>query len=119
MEDTNVLNMGWICPNCGKALAPWVKYCNCFQENTSPSITGTGSSLTYIPKYKTVNISARRICLDCKYRDDSVVLTSNPPKYCCKVDGAAHFTNYECKFNEAYLLSLKEEDLQNTRTCHI
>lgn len=29
-------NEGWICPRCGKALAPWVKECDCSLLETGP-----------------------------------------------------------------------------------
>lgn len=25
------MNYGWICPLCGKALAPWVRECGCYR----------------------------------------------------------------------------------------
>ena len=30
---------GWICPVCGKGLAPWVRECSCVNNNTINDIT--------------------------------------------------------------------------------
>lgn len=33
-------NKGWICPRCGKALAPWVRECGCVQPTFAyPQLT--------------------------------------------------------------------------------
>lgn len=41
---------GWICPRCGKVLAPWMSECNCHQTNTE-IITGSATpSALQIPE---------------------------------------------------------------------
>ena len=35
---------GWICPKCGRALAPWVSECPCYKEQATEFVTGTQTS---------------------------------------------------------------------------
>ena len=35
---------GWICPKCGRALAPWVSTCPCYLENMKVTCNGTNTS---------------------------------------------------------------------------
>ena len=30
---------GWICPKCGKVLAPWMSECDCYLKTTAPAGT--------------------------------------------------------------------------------
>ena len=30
---------GWICPKCGKVLAPWMSECDCYRKMTAPAAT--------------------------------------------------------------------------------
>ena len=32
---------GWICPKCGKVLAPWMSECDCYLKTTAPAGTKT------------------------------------------------------------------------------
>lgn len=34
---------GWICPKCGRALAPWVSECPCYLENTKVTCNGANA----------------------------------------------------------------------------
>lgn len=41
---------GWICPRCGKVLAPWMSQCDCATPTVSSStiqITNTGTDPAY------------------------------------------------------------------------
>lgn len=51
--------MGWICPKCGKVLAPWKAECDCHERNTvttdksnTPFITGTSINNGQTPDVK-------------------------------------------------------------------
>lgn len=33
-EEDDTLPKGWICPKCGKCLAPWVSKCNCYNRKS-------------------------------------------------------------------------------------
>lgn len=33
------MSKGWICPKCGRALAPWVSECSCYYENAKITCT--------------------------------------------------------------------------------
>jgi len=53
--------VGWICPKCGKGLAPWVRECDCVSISitlpTPPAIwrePTTGDPLPPVPAYVTV-----------------------------------------------------------------
>lgn len=35
---------GWICPKCGKVLAPWMPECSCFKETRRISNAGSAPS---------------------------------------------------------------------------
>lgn len=32
---------GWICPKCGKVLAPWVSECDCYRQQTNSQYPDT------------------------------------------------------------------------------
>ena len=32
---------GWICPKCGRGLAPWMSECPCYMEKATQFVTGT------------------------------------------------------------------------------
>lgn len=36
------MNTGWICPVCGRGLAPWMATCQCADNPVVPSIIGSG-----------------------------------------------------------------------------
>lgn len=36
------MSNGWICPKCGRALAPWVSECPCYFTNLQVTCTQTG-----------------------------------------------------------------------------
>ena len=42
------MSEGWICPKCGRALAPWVSECPCYFEKLEPTCnfntTATGAA---------------------------------------------------------------------------
>ena len=40
------MSEGWICPRCGRALAPWMPECPCWQTKTSVSTNYTYSTNT-------------------------------------------------------------------------
>lgn len=50
---------GWICPVCGRGLAPWVDYCPCQINREITFATGTGTytnlDLKEFEKYATTN----------------------------------------------------------------
>ena len=50
---------GWICPVCGRGLAPWVDYCPCQINREVTFATGTGTyinlDLKEFEKYATTN----------------------------------------------------------------
>lgn len=69
---------GWICPRCGKALAPWVMECDC-----KPQIT---------LQYTTTTLMQCGICPE---REDNVY-TSIPPRYRCKKTGEYHLYGDIC-----------------------
>lgn len=35
------MSEGWICPKCGKVLAPWMPECSCYQTIKESNITNT------------------------------------------------------------------------------
>ena len=37
---------GWVCPRCGKVLAPWMNYCDCY--NTDCVNTSTSEAKDYV-----------------------------------------------------------------------
>lgn len=39
------MSTGWICPKCGRALAPWVSSCPCYLENLQITCTQTGTAV--------------------------------------------------------------------------
>lgn len=95
-----MINEGWLCPKCKKINAPWVKECDCNDQNTVSSITGGSSSTVISGSY----ISSVRMCdSNCEFFDDSCVLTSNPPRYRCTIDGESHFRHDKCKFADWYV----------------
>lgn len=38
------MSTGWICPKCGRALAPWVSECPCYLNNLQITCTQTGTA---------------------------------------------------------------------------
>jgi len=40
------MNEGWICPRCGKVLAPWIRECDC-------KVTSSPSAEPYYPEPRT------------------------------------------------------------------
>ena len=42
MNDLNQANQGWVCPKCGRALAPWMSECPC---NTMKTMGSSGMPL--------------------------------------------------------------------------
>ena len=53
---------GWICPVCGRGVAPWVDYCSCQINRNITYASGTGTIGTYVngdlseyAKYATIN----------------------------------------------------------------
>lgn len=40
---------GWVCPRCGKALAPWVAECNCYRSAEIATSPDRIDYLTYKP----------------------------------------------------------------------
>lgn len=38
------MSEGWICPKCGRGLAPWVSECPCYKEQATEFVTGTQTS---------------------------------------------------------------------------
>lgn len=39
---------GWICPACGRGVAPWVDYCPCRINRKVTYVSGTGTIGTYV-----------------------------------------------------------------------
>ena len=37
------MSSGWICPRCGRALAPWVSECPCYLENKQITCSSNAS----------------------------------------------------------------------------
>lgn len=81
------MSEGWICPRCGKGLAPWMSECNCYLTRTAESST---FSFTTNPC-----VVANKICSMCD-NTDGTLYTSNPPKVKCGVTGRYHFLTDIC-----------------------
>jgi len=43
------MNEGWICPKCGKCLAPWVRECDCVQADLSKAKEMSDPYLYFYP----------------------------------------------------------------------
>lgn len=51
-------NIGWVCPKCNKALAPWVSSCDCNSYNNRSYNIIFG--LTYYPDCVTVTVDSKK-----------------------------------------------------------
>lgn len=61
---------GWICPKCGKVLAPWMSECDCYRKMTSPtatkSETGTAPSTGGSIAISTRDSATRTATINCE-----------------------------------------------------
>ena len=46
---------GWICPVCGRGVAPWVDYCPCRQDASVINVTTTTESVDLSKYYTLIN----------------------------------------------------------------
>ena len=49
------MQYGWVCPKCGKVLAPWMGECNCYKKNYSYETTETDPTTVNIETTITTN----------------------------------------------------------------
>lgn len=88
---------GWICPRCGKALAPGVAECDCKPEahiTYTKDTTITGELGNSISSSKMTRYLLR-MCGNCE-KTGNMVLTSNPPQYRCEITGKINRGDHLC-----------------------
>ena len=54
------MSTGWICPKCGRALAPWVSSCPCYLENLQITCTQTGTASPYAGPQSKYNTTTQK-----------------------------------------------------------
>lgn len=42
------MSEGWICPKCGRALAPWMSECPCYYTVTTNNVEDNRYNFTYV-----------------------------------------------------------------------
>lgn len=42
------MSIGWICPKCGRGLAPWMSECPCYFDGKAISTTNTSTNTSYV-----------------------------------------------------------------------
>jgi hypothetical protein len=69
-HNSNIIQLGWKCPECGAVMAPWQNTCVNHHGNDNPQITNAPNTTTTIP-----NISLDAI--SCNSNNLDVTLTSH------------------------------------------
>ena len=60
------MQYGWVCPKCGKVLAPWVCECDCQKDDSVTNMTTTTKSVDLSRYYTLINDGT---VLDAKFED--------------------------------------------------
>jgi len=44
-------NSGWVCPKCGRVMAPWMAFCPCYEEGSKVQYTTDTTTTTPTPHW--------------------------------------------------------------------
>ena len=99
MAEDMFAQKGWICPKCGRVLAPSTMYCLWCCSDMKESITTTGKS---IPKWDTTPIKGSRM-IDSSGQTDCAWM--KPEEFNCKecrwwspIKKTCHYDGFPCKY---------------------